>query len=478
MDNNIKPNSGGTPVRPNKPNTQPVKPGGSGAIVKPNGAKPPVKPNGGQSNNKPLPKKPANQQVVKPQVKPNTTQSGSMSQQSRTSSKTIAPEQIVKPGMNKKKNSAFTFTESLPSRKKKKDKNVKLAKQNNIQQEGIQYDENGNPIEAKKQLNKLFIIIPSAIVLLIILIVIIIKAIANNSQHITLAEGKPEVVEQESVDTTENTDVQEEVSVKTPEDIEEQTTSTVEATDVNKVVAVGNEMIVPVIVNTQLEGDSEYKDYESYISIKYNGMIAGYDDVIKSVNEHNATSKHTVNIADRDTFYGSSAGNDLVMYSYTFSIPSDFPTQDKKNFKVFISPTFSMRLEGSQEPDALITNKYVFSVPGLTAMCDDIGLLKAGESYQLNWITMMPVGLDKTGYNVYFKVKLNDEITEYNVESVSIPNNDEVAQGAIDSVSHTRDENTEETDSTVEETDNTAEETDSTAEETSDTEEDKEETLE
>jgi hypothetical protein len=322
-----------------------------------------------------------------------------------------------------------------------KDKNeAKPKKVSNVPKEP-KLDEYGNPIKENK-FKKYGIICCCMLVVILIAVITARMLSTGNDKHITLAEKEPkdntEAASAQSNDTSEEDEEGEEgeegglnismSDIKQGIDDKEHgssynSESPVVGTSQDVKIAVGSVITIPVTVNVQIDGDKEEVDYYSYITVKYNGTTFGYDAVKAEIDKHNTSTKHVVNIDDKEEFFKKNAGSDLVMYSFTFDIPSDFPTPDAKNKKVFISPSFGMSLEGSKEADKLITDKYTFTVPTLSPMTDDISLLHAGDSLSLNWIAVMPTGLDKSAYELYFKYNIGDNNGQYKVESVTIPNN-------------------------------------------------------
>ena len=473
---NVRPNNqqGQRPVRPNMHNGQaPVRPNihNRQASARPNNqqgqasARPnnqqgqaPVRPN---MQNGQAPVRPSTHNVeasVRPDIQNRQTQVRHNNQkptQSNISNMAVNKDQI--PSQNTEQ---FYFNDGKPSidsakhdntgnntklKKKKaqnndkKHKDKKEAKPKKISKipKEPKLDEYGNPIKENK-LKKYGIICCCMLVLILIAVITARIISTGNDKHITLAEKEPkdntDEASAQSNDTSEEdeedglnismSDIKQGIDDKEHES-SYNSESPVVGTSQDVKIAVGSVITIPVTVKAQLDGDKEAVDYYSYITVKYNGTTLGYDAVKAEIDKHNTSTKHVVNIDDKEAFFKKNAGSDLVMYSFTFDIPSDFPTPDAKNKKVFISPSFGMSLEGSKEADKLITDKYTFTVPTLSPMTDDISLLHAGDSLSLNWIAVMPKGLDKSAYELYFKYNIGENNGQYKVESVTIPNNEE-----------------------------------------------------
>jgi len=422
------------PVRPNMQNRQaPVRPNMQNrqATVRPNmqnrQAQAPVRPN----NQTPTQSNVSNMQVNTDQMPSKNAEQFSFNDDKPSINSTKQTNTGKKTKLKKKK--------TQDNNKMHKDKKTNKPKKVTKAPKEPKLDEYGNPIPKNKF--KKYSIICGCILVVALLAVITAKILSTgNDKHITLAEKEPkdnaEAASVQSNDTSEDDEDDEDGDLNiSMSDIKQgidgkehgssyNSESPVVGTSQDVKIAVGSVITIPVTVTTQLDGDKEAVDYYSYITVKYNGTTFGYDAVKAEIDKHNTSTKHVVNIDDKEAFFNKNAGSDLVMYSFTFDIPSDFPTPDAKNKKVFISPSFGMSIEGSKEADKLITDKYTFTVPTLSPMTDDISLLHAGDSLSLNWIAVMPTGLDKSAYELYFKYNIGDNNGQYKVESVTIPNND------------------------------------------------------
>ena len=456
---NVRPNNqqGQRPVRPNMQNRQ--------APVRPNmqNRQAPVRPNM-QNRQEPVQVRPSNQKAEAPvrpdiqnrqtQVRPNNQKHTQSNISNMPVNKDNIPSQNIeqfsfndgKPSIDSAKqantgnNTKLKKKKAQNSNKAHKDKKEDKPKKVSKVPKEPKLDEYGNPIKENK-LKKYGIVCCCMLVVILIAVITARMLSTGNDKHITLAEKEPkdntEVASAQSNDTSEEDEEGEEGGLNiSMSDIKQgiddkehgssyNSESPVVGTSQDVKIAVGSVITIPVTVNVQLDGDKEAVEYYSYITVKYNGTTFGYDAVKAEIDKHNTSTKHVVNIDDKEEFFKKNAGSDLVMYSFTFDIPSDFPTPDAKNKKVFISPSFGMSLEGSKEADKLITDKFTFTVPTLSPMTDDISLLHAGDSLSLNWIAVMPKGLDKSAYELYFKYNIGENNGQYKVESVTIPNNDE-----------------------------------------------------
>jgi hypothetical protein len=196
----------------------------------------------------------------------------------------------------------------------------------------------------------------------------------------------------------------------------------------NIVLALGGSYDIPVSVNTKLEGETEYSEHDASINIKYTDFICGYDNVIEYINSYNETSSRKINLADKEDFYNSSVGNDIVMYELTVTVPDDFPSNDIEHGYTGLSPAFSFSIAGTDKEDALITQLYEFAIPSITDISDNTDPVKIGQTYKLRYVTTMPMSLSASGYSLTLAYDCNNAHIDFTVESQDIPNNSDAVE--------------------------------------------------
>ncbi|MBO5387316.1 MAG: hypothetical protein J6A59_04155, partial [Lachnospiraceae bacterium] len=308
---------------------------------------------------------------------------------------------------------------------------------------------------------------PVVIVIILVVAGCIIAStfLKSNQQHITLADKPPVEMAEENTESVELvvSDDKETQSDITTDTIKLNTETPYIQTPSDNVISVGDDIVIPMTINTKLEGDSQYTDYYTYVTFKLNELVCGYDNVITSIQEYNQISNSIISLGTKEEFYKANTTSDIVMYEAELSIPSDFPTQDTKNYKTFIDSDLNMSLYTmSEDGESIVTELYVFAVPQLT----DISLRKsdliAGETYKFKWIALMPNGLSGETYRLVLEYTDKNTIVQYNYNGIDIPG--EMTEGLEVTGSETQEEtlDTVEEETVEEETD--VEETD--AEET------------
>ena len=292
-----------------------------------------------------------------------------------------------------------------------------------------------NNEEVEKKPTNLKVVIPVVVVVIGAIVgVAALNLPKNTDKHVTLANNAP-VVEEVSDNNVSGTTV---VGDSTANKDKEQ------SQDAGMTVLKLNEpMKIGVVVNTKLEGDTEYTDHQSYLKVEYSNFVSGYDNVKTYLDEYNSEATNKINLPGKEDFYASSVGNDLVMYEVSVTVPEDFPTNDSKHKYTGLNPEFKLEIKGTEKEDALITDLYEFAIPSVYFIGDDVSDFLIGETYTLRYMTTMPMELSADGYDLYF-IYTNDSKSErYGLQSLTIPKNNDVVSVSEDSVGATEDDTAE-----------------------------------
>lgn len=294
-----------------------------------------------------------------------------------------------------------------------------------------------NPEDIEKKPLNLKIIIPAIVVVVAAIAgIVVLNMPKNTDKHVTLANNTP-AIETPADDNIAGGIVVGENTTDKEEDNEQNTGMTV--------LKLNEPMKIGVVVNTKLEGDTEYTDHQSYLKVEYSNFVSGYDNVKAYLDEYNETSTNKINLPGKEDFYASSVGNDLVMYEVTVSVPDDFPTNDKKHGYTGLNPEFKFEIKGTEKEDALITRLYEFAIPSVYFIGSDTSSFTIGSTYTLRYMTTMPMDLKADGYELFF-LYINDSVTQrYGLASVDIPKNSDVVEVSTEGEETTEalEENTE-----------------------------------
>lgn len=295
----------------------------------------------------------------------------------------------------------------------------------------------------KKKLNLKVIIPTIAFVVIALALVIVLNLPKNTDKHITLATNTPVISNDTEVDNSVEVSP---VGDSTADKDKDNNTEVVDNTQNESsatVLTLNNPMKIGVVVNTKLEGDTEYTDHESYLKIEYSNFVSGYDNVKVYLDEYNETATNKINLPDKDAFYESSVGNDLVMYEITVTVPDDFPTNDAKHGFTGLNPEFSFEIKGTEKEDALITKLYEFAIPSVYYIGSDTSEFTIGNTYTLRYMTTMPMELKAEGYKLTFIYSNDGKSERYGLQSLDIPSNKDVIEMTEETVEALTEETTE-----------------------------------
>lgn len=298
-------------------------------------------------------------------------------------------------------------------------KQKKHANQNNVM---ILENQSEETLE-KKKLNLKIIIPTIAVVVISLSSVVVLNLPKNTNKHITLATNTPiiseDAGEDNSVVVSQVGDINDNKDKDNNTEILDNTQNESNAT----VISLNNPMKIGVVINTKLEGDTEYTDHESYLKIEYSNFVTGYDNVKTYLDEYNETTTNKINLPDKEIFYESSVGNDLAMYEITVTVPDDFPTNDAKHGFTGLNPEFKLEIKGTEKEDALITKLYEFAIPSVYYIGSDTSEFIIGNTYTLRYMTTMPMELKAEDYKLTFIYSNDDKSERYGLQSLDIPSN-------------------------------------------------------
>ena len=309
------------------------------------------------------------------------------------------------------------------------------------------------PEKVKKPINKGVLIVALCGVIVVVSggVALYMNRTVNADKHIQVADATPDVsyVFEEFNNTQSSNEA---VEVDEPEEVSYKANipNADYSLDINETTD------VIITVNTKLEGDESYRDYESPIKATYSNFVFGYDNVEKYVTEHNENSYNTVNIPSKAEFYDLKSHADLAMFEFNFTVPDDFPTNDTEQGTIGIKPKFSFEVFSTNEnSDKLITSLFEFEVPEFQYIGDDFESFKIGETYNIRYIALMPYGL--LGENYGAKLTMTDEMNTSNKIVFNIAPQDIITEKEFTANIENSEEITEEnTEITEENTENTS----------------------
>lgn len=291
-------------------------------------------------------------------------------------------------------------TKKQVDKKDKKDKKKKRARDKKV---------SGNKSNKNKKntIIKTVIIIILSILFIGVTSIVALQALNSSNQHIKTVDTP--IVEITDTPTEQETEGKTEI-IET-----EQETEIIETSTKDK-LNIGDKITTKTVVNTKIKenGDTEYRDYDTYINITLDAIEVGYDNIIKYVNSYNEVSDNIIQLDDKDNFYKNYADYELVMYSVKLSIPKSFPTQDLEKGKTVLKPELNLYLQGKdkENKNKIITDKYEYKIPETTNITNTHTEFIINNEYEYKWIAILPKGINGDTYNIKINYKDNNNINK------------------------------------------------------------------
>lgn len=333
----------------------------------------------------------------------------------QTAEQYIDPQRVIQQQLLNKRGSKTKLGKTPKQPKAPKQKKEKAPKASKSAKKMKQKGEKA-PRDPKAAQKLIKIIALVAIVLCVGVVAIKLNAPKNADLHLIIADNQvnqqQKPVESASTDITDNSNTND-----SSED--DDNTSKIQTVD----LALKDKYDIEFKVNTKLESDAEYTDHDAKITISYDNVVIGFDEVKKYVDKYNENGVNIVNIGDKKTFEKNSANAEMVMYELTVSVPKDFPTNDVDHGYTGIKPKFTFDVEGTEDKNTLITKRFEFATPKFTSISDNTDTITVGNEYKLRYIAAMPKGLTKEHYKIKFKYSDKMSLTELNINlgGVDIP---------------------------------------------------------
>ena len=171
----------------------------------------------------------------------------------------------------------------------------------------------------------------------------------------------------------------------------------------NTVLNVGKSADLPVVITTQLEGESGYTDHSTYITVKNNGIIEDENKISDIIDKYNENASSVIN-ADSLKQDGYTA----QIYDIEIDIPDDFPTSDTKHNKTYMKfnePTFVIRGTDKENLKAVISEDNEYAIPVATNVTtDDFSNTVVGGAYHTYWLVLMPSDVKTSAYEYDFTI--------------------------------------------------------------------------
>ena len=281
-------------------------------------------------------------------------------------------------------------------------------------------DENSykKEIEQKK-----FNIVPLIIGIVVIIIIVIIavfvikNATKDNNKHITTIDLNEELAK---------VNQQYEDSYKAKEEanhLEEITLAEAKENGVAENIYKKNEDFqINYSVNTKLENDTEYKDYETYLNVSFDNIYQGYDNVISYITEYNKASDTVVEIGNKNDFYTNYYGNEIVLFEFNVEYDENIASASGKIYNI---PTMDVEIISTAEDDnagKIVVGEYAFNTPSVIPLTVVPTEINVGDTVTYRFVAILPSNASADSYNLGVKMNSIDfkEEKSFKVEGQKI----------------------------------------------------------
>ncbi len=192
-------------------------------------------------------------------------------------------------------------------------------------------------------------------------------AVTNNGGTEAVGETGTEVV-----DSTENTDSEITKSNIVKSNVPKKTVKGTKS----KPAKTGEWVKVPVTINTKLNDKASFDNYKSFVYLKMNKVIYGYDQVVEYINNYNALSDTVVNVDNNDK-----KDVKIAMYELELVYDDEYPTYMSRD-KVYAMPDLKLSLKGTvdqldnrkldkkKSSDYIVVGSKIYNVADATSITD------------------------------------------------------------------------------------------------------------
>lgn len=299
-------------------------------------------------------------------------------------------------------------------------------------------EESSEKNSKKKDNSKYFKKILLGVSMAIVLICIGIYAKSNSEQdkHINVS-GNTENKNDLAVTNTESTEAIEETGIEivdsteatdneSSESIDEVARSNIVKSNVHKKTAKGTKskpaktgewVKVPVTINTKLNDRASFDNYESYVYVKMNKVIYGYDQVVEYINNYNALSDTVVNVDNNDK-----KDVKIAMYEFELVYNDEYPTYMSRD-KVYAMPDLKLSLKGTvdqldnrkldkkKSSDYIVVGSKIYNVADATSITDkqvdETNGTSINNKLVYRFVVYTPKGANSSNYVEKLNIKID-----------------------------------------------------------------------
>jgi hypothetical protein len=149
-------------------------------------------------------------------------------------------------------------------------------------------------------------------------------------------------------------------------------------------------------------------------------VVTGYDNVEPYIKEYNSKGDTTLSFPEKDEYYKSSNGAELVMYEFEVKYPEDYPTNGSEG-AIYVQPLLTPSLYGTTEElnndeiedDAsnyIVVGENIYGINKLISISLPLesDRFNAGDTLVYRYVATVPSGANSDNYRIDLLINLTD----------------------------------------------------------------------
>lgn len=233
-------------------------------------------------------------------------------------------------------------------------------------------------------------------------------AVTNNGGTEAVGETGTEVV-----DSTENTDSEITKSNVVKSNVPKKTVKGTKS----KPAKTGEWVKVPVTINTKLNDKASFDNYKSFVYLKMNKVVYGYDQVVEYINNYNALSDTVVNVDNNDK-----KDVKIAMYELELVYDDEYPTYMSRD-KIYAMPDLKLSLKGTvdqldnrkldkkKSSDYIVVGSKIYNVADATSITDkqvdETNGTSTNNKIVYRFVVYTPKGASSNNYVEKINIKID-----------------------------------------------------------------------
>lgn len=185
----------------------------------------------------------------------------------------------------------------------------------------------------------------------------------------------------------------------------------------SKPAKTGEWVRVPVTINTKLNDKASFDNYKSFVYVKMNKVVSGYDQVVEYINNYNALSNTVVNVDNNDK-----KDVKIAMYEFELVYNDEYPTYMSRD-KIYAMPDLKLSLKGTvdqldnrkldkkKSSDYIVVGSKIYNVADATSITDkqvdETNGTSINNKIVYRFVVYVPKGANSDNYVEKVNIKID-----------------------------------------------------------------------